>query len=112
MTTEFGKIPPATPFVYADPDSDMDYSISCWVAGVIFTNVVWSISPNVVGALYNQTINNAPVTIDGVDYASGKIATSWIKGLTSGIDYTVTVHATFSGGQVDDRSFIVKCRAR
>lgn len=100
------------PYIDADPDSDLEYSITCWLEGVIFTNLSWSISPAVTNVPYNPQINPAPVVIDGVTYNTGKIASCWIKSLEAGKEYVVTLHATFSGNRIDDRSFRIKCLNR
>lgn len=108
MTTAF-KTDDLGPYVEADPNSDLDYSITCWLEGVSFESLNWIISPEVPGVPYNPQINAAPVEIDGVSYSAGKVASCWIKGLQEGLEYLVTLQATFTGGRKDDRSFRVKC---
>jgi hypothetical protein len=100
------------PYVEVDPGADIDYSVTCWVEGLFFTDGTWEIVPNVAGVPYNAQINASPVTIDGVTYAAGKVASAWIKDLQIGVEYVVTLHATFTGGRKDDRSFRMKCRQK
>lgn len=91
----------------ADPDSDLDYGIACWYEGVTFVSVTWSIagggSPGPV--LHDDTINGEAIVKDGVTYPAGTVASVWITQLPAGQVCTVTAHATFSDGSVDDRSF-------
>jgi len=96
-------------YVLADPQSDLDYSITCWIEGVIFVSAIWTITP-AGPTVHDPSINGSPVTIDGIQYATGKVATAWITGLELGKEYVVTVEGTFSGGQVDQRSFRIRCQ--
>ena len=100
------------PFVRADPASDLDYSVTVWLKGLIFTAVTWELSPPVTGALHSPSINAAPVIIDGFTYAIGEVATTFVKNLVAGNTYTLTAHATLTGGRLDDRSFRLKCEER
>ena len=106
LQDEFGA------YIEADPGADIDYSVTCWVEGLIFTAATWEIVPTVASVPYNSQINAAPVTIDGVTYAIGKVASAWIKDLIAGVQYSVTVHATFTGGRKDDRTFRIKCKQK
>lgn len=99
-------------FIVADPDSDLDYSVSSWLEGLVFTAAEWSIEPVVAGALHSQSINGAPVVIDGVTWQAGELATTWIKSLAAGQDYDVKLRATFTGSRIDERTFRVLCRQR
>ena len=99
--------------IYADPESDLDYSITSWLEGLIFLSAAWSISPTGSGeVIYNDSINVGDVVIDGVTYAAGKVASTWIKGLNEGVEYTVTLHATFTGNRIDDRTFRIRCKSK
>ena len=96
--------------VPADPGSDLDYSVNSWLEGLLFTDAEWSIEPPVAGGLHTPSINSNPVVIDGVTYQPGELATIWITNLVDGQDYVVTVHGTFAGNRIDERSFTVQCR--
>lgn len=97
------------PYVEADPDSDLDYSITTWLEGLIFLSAVWTIIPDVAGSIHDQSINVGPVTIDGKPYAIGEVASAWIKGLTAGQEYKIRIRGTFTGNRIDDRTFRIKC---
>lgn len=97
-------------YIEADPGSDLDYSVTTWLEGLSFVSATWVITPNVAGSPYNESVNVAPVTIDGVQYAVGKVASAWIKGLTAGVEYLVEVKAVFTGNRKDERSFRIRCR--
>lgn len=90
-----------------DPGADIDYSWPSWIEGATFVSVTWSITGS--GTLHGAQINSAPVSVGGVDYAAGEVASVFVTGLTAGITYTVTARATFSGAQVDERSFRLVC---
>ena len=98
------------PVVPADPASDLDYSVSSWLEGLLFTDAVWSIEPAVTDGLHAPSINLNPVVIDGVTYQPGELAITWIKNLAAGTDYVVTLRGTFTGNRIDERSFTVQCR--
>jgi len=100
------------PYILADPVSDLDYSVTSWIDGLTFSNVVWELLPVVAGALHDPSINVAPVVLDGFTYAIGEVATTWVKNLVAGTTYNLTAHATFNGNRVDDRSFRIKCVER
>lgn len=112
MATAFFLDPTGTPTVYADPGTDIDYAVACWLADVIFTNVVWTMLPVLAPSPYNQQINPAPVTIDGKLYDTGKVASAWVKNLVAGQSYVVNLAATFTGGRKDERSFKIVCKER
>jgi hypothetical protein len=98
-------------YVEADPASDLDYALVCWQDGQTFSAVAWSIALG--GAvLHDPAVNSSPVTIDGVTYAVGMVATVWVKQMSVGQIYTVTCNATFSGGGRDERSFRIVCKER
>ena len=101
-------------WAYADPDSDIDYGVTCWAEDETFASATWEIDPggSPGPALHDDTINAAPVTIEGETYAIGKVASVWVSGMTAGQTYTITLHAVFSGGGRDDRSFQLICRER
>lgn len=101
-------------WAYADPDSDIDYGLTCWAENETFTDVDWEITDagSPTPSLHDEAINAAPVTIEGTEYGIGKVASVWITNLTAGQTYTVTAHATLSGGGRDDRSFQLICRER
>lgn len=104
------KVDLAGPYIDADPGSDLDYSVSSWLEGLLFTAVIWSISPAVVNVPYNDQINASPVVIDGRTYAPGQIASAWIKDLQPGVTYEVNLAATFTGGRKDQRTFRIVCK--
>jgi len=110
MPSQFIKNDLGEDMVVVDPDSDVDYTISCWMEGLFYTAIDWQISPSVGPVIYNFQINGAPVTINGVTYAAGKLASLWIKTLADGQEYRVTLKATFTGNRKDDKSFIIQCR--
>lgn len=99
-------------YVEADPDSDLDYSITSWLEGLNFVTAVWTITPAITAVPYDPTINVAPVTIGGVVYAAGKVATAWIKNLAAGQEYKVNVRGTFTNNRIDDYSFRIRCKNR
>lgn len=100
------------PAIECDPDSDLDYAITSWLEGMDFLSVVFAIDPT-GPVIYNSQVNDAPMTIDGVDYAIGKLAMAWIRGpFTAGATYRVTISGTFTGNRKDDRSFLLKCKER
>ena len=99
------------PVAPADPGSELDYSVSSWLEGLLFIEPTdWTIEPAVPGVPYSKGINPAPVVIDQVTYQAGQIAFAWVKDLQPGIEYTVTVKGTFTGGRKDERSFILQCQ--
>jgi len=100
------------PYIEVDPDSDLDYSLTCWIEGVVFTAIAWELSPDIIGAVYNSQINNSPVVIDGISYDTGKVATAFVKTLVPGVTYILTLHATFTAGRKDDRSIRLICKER
>lgn len=102
-TDEFG------PYIEADPESELDYSITTWLEDLLFTAIDWELSPPVAGALYQPLINTNPLVVDGKLYSIGQVASTWIKDLQAGQEYVVTLHATFTGDRKDDRSFRIKC---
>ena len=101
-----------------DPDADLIYGITSWIEGRTFATALgactWAItesgspSPN----LHNPVINAVPVVLDGVTYAIGEVATTWVTGLIAGVTYTLTLHATVDDGQRDDRSVSLVCSHR
>jgi hypothetical protein len=100
------------PIIDADPDSELDYSITSWLEGLLFTGVDWELSPEVADVPYNDSINADAVTIDGVEYAAGEVATVWLKDLSAGQTYTLRCRATFTGSRIDDRTIKIRCRER
>lgn len=98
-------------YANADPNSDLDYGITCWMEGETFSSASWSISPSGSPGpvLHDSEINAAAVTIDGTEYAIGKVASVWVSGPIAGETYTVTLEAVFSGGGRDRRSFQLIC---
>lgn len=109
MPSQFVKNDLGEDLIDVDPHSDQDYSITSWMEGLIFTAIDWEVAPT-GPVLYNSQINAAPLTIGGVVYAIGKVASIWIKTLEAGKEYRVTLKATFTGNRKDDKSFILKCR--
>lgn len=95
-------------YAYQDPDADLDYSVSSWIEGATFVTVNWTITGT--GSVHSAQINSQAVTVDEVDYDVGELASVFVSSLTAGETYTVNAHATFSGGQTDDRSFRLICR--
>lgn len=98
-------------YANADPDSDLDYGITCWIEDQTFTSAAWSISPtgSPGPTLHDSEINAVAITIDETEYAAGKVASIWVSGPIAGITYTVTLDAQFSGGGRDSRSFQLIC---
>lgn len=114
MPTAFQTDKNGRAIVVADPSSDLDYSISSWLEAAVFTAAAWTITPNVPGALHDPGINASPVVVDGVSYAAGMLATTWIDAslLAIGTEYRVNLHGTFTAGREDDRSFIVRLKEK
>lgn len=111
-TTAFKKDQYGNDYIVVDPDSVMDYSVATWVEGATFSTVVWTLDPAIAGAIYNESINGAQQTVDGTTYEIGELATAWIRYIPAGARHKVTLRATFSGGQIDDRSFYVRGREK
>lgn len=112
MPTAFFRNENGEDVVLADPDSDLDYSVSTWLEGLLFiAGTSWLVSP-AGPTLYNPQINITTITVDGVPYVAGKIASTWIKDLVAGKRYKVTLKGTFTGNRKDDRSFFIECRNR
>ena len=90
-----------------DPGARLDYAIPTWIEGETFSSVMWSI----VGAgspgplLEDDQINSVAVTKGGIEYAIGELASVFVSGVAEGDTVVVTCRGTFSGGQVDERSF-------
>ena len=99
------------PWAPADPQSEKRWGVVSWLDGLTIASATWAITPSTPGtpAILNDQINAAPVIIDGKSYAAGLVASAIVKGLAAGTTYTVTVSATFSDGQKDDKSFRLVC---
>jgi hypothetical protein len=102
-----------TPYVLADPGSDLDYSVTSWLEGLAFIDVDWSVEPALAGgSVYGDSLNAAPVIIDGVEYAIGYVASVFIKNMVAGQTYSVKASATFEGSRKDERTFLIQCVER
>jgi hypothetical protein len=113
MPSDFRIDKDGVPIVDADPNSDLDYSVSSWLEGLLFTAVDWVVTPDDGNVeVYNSQINAAPVVIDGVTYAIGQLASTWIRGMVVGTTYEIRLRGTFTGNRIDDRTFRVRCKER
>lgn len=101
-------------YAYHDPEGDLRYGFTCWLADRSFSSASWAISGGGSPSpeLHDAEINLVAMTIDGVSYAAGQVASVQARKLESGNTYTVTLHATFDDGQKDDRSFRLICQHR
>lgn len=101
-------------FAYHDPNADLIYGITTWIDGRIFVSGSWDISPagSPAASVHDSSINSIAVTIDGVVYAAGEVATVWATGLAEGVTYELRLHATFDDGQIDDRTVTLICAQR
>lgn len=99
-------------YAYHDPAGDLIYGVESWLEDLTFTSADWAItdagSPS--PSLHGKQINGVAVTVGGVTYAAGLIASTYITGLTVGQTYTVVINAVFSSGERDRRSFRLICR--
>lgn len=112
MTSIFRRNKAGQFFAYHDPGADVIYGITTWIDGRTFSAVTWRItdtgSPS--PELHDSAINGAAMVLDGVTYAAGEVATVWARGLSVGSSYTLTLRATFSDGQIDERSVTLICQ--
>lgn len=97
---------------YHDPAADVIYGITTWIDGRIFSALAWRItdSGSPSPSLHDPAINAAAIVLDGVSYAAGEVATVWVRGLSAGVTYTLTLRATFDDGQIDERSVSLICQ--
>lgn len=90
-----------------DPDARLDYLIqwSAWLAsGDSIASVTWSVTSG-DGALLVCSGSYAPSV-------SGTTSTVWLEGGTVGVDYAVRARITTTLGRIDDRTLIIRVRAR
>ena len=72
--------------------------------GYLITGSSWILP---TGTLYKNSDNTNAVTIAGIVYASGTVATIWLSSGTSGVNYTLTNRIGTSDGRTLDWSIIV-----
>lgn len=90
-----------------DPDARLDYSISwsAWLAtGDTVSTVAWAIETG-----------DGALTIGSGAYApsvSGAVSTVWLEAGTLDTDYSVRARVTTAAGRIDDRTMLVRIRAR
>lgn len=90
-----------------DADARLDYSIawSKWLAsGDTISTVAWAIESG-DGALTIGTGSYVPSV-------TGSTSTVWLEGGTVDTDYAVRARVTTTAGRIDDRTLLVRIRAR
>ena len=94
-------------WIQKDPADALDYALpwADWLAGDTLQTVTWTVPAGLTKD--SQSVNLAPVTVDGVEYAASTVATVWLSGGTPGEIYTITCRVVTAGGRTTERDFRV-----
>lgn len=76
--------------------------------GAIIVTVEWTITP--ADELVKESSNEAAVTIAGIDYEQGTVATIWLSGGTVDKDYSLLCVITTSDGRSLSKTMVVPVR--